>query len=81
MDKSVTISIVLPKGEMDTIETVESRPIEGYPGVSELLINGQPGSLLIDLTQFENNEEDLRRLYTGVAEGFLNHHVRKNNRG
>lgn len=80
MDKSETISIILPKGEMDTIETVESRPIEGYPGISELLINGQYGRLLIDLSQFENNEQDLRRLYTGIGEGFVKHHVRKNNR-
>jgi hypothetical protein len=80
MDNPETITITLPKGKLDSIESITTRPIEGYPGVSEVLINGEPGRLLVDLSQFENNENDLRRLYTGVGEGFIKHHVRKNNR-
>lgn len=80
MDKPETITVTLPKGDLDTIESITTRPIEGYPGVSEVLINGEPGRLLIDLTQFDNSEEALRRLYTGVGEGYIKHHVRKNNR-
>lgn len=79
MDKSANVTVTLPKGDLDTIETIGSIPIERYPGVSELLINGEPGRLLIDLSQFENSEAGIRRMYLGVAEGFLKYHREKIN--
>lgn len=76
-----TITITLPKGNLDTIESVESRPIPGHPqGVYDLLVNGQPGRLLIDLSQFNHTEEDERKLIIAVKESLWRQHRKSLNR-
>lgn len=77
MDKGKTITITLPGGDKDTLESIESRPIKGCEGVYEVLLNEESNRLVVDLSVFENTEEDLRRLCAGVAEGFALYHGRK----
>ncbi|MNM24605.1 hypothetical protein D3C81_350380 [compost metagenome] len=51
-----SITVSLPRGGMDTIESVESKLTEGSLGVYELLVNGKPGRLMIDLSAYPANE-------------------------
>jgi len=76
-----TITVTLPKGNMDTIESVESRSIAGHPhGVYDLLVNDQPGRMLIDFSQFDHTEEDERKLFIAVKEGLYRYHRKSLNR-
>jgi len=80
MTQSETITIVLPKGNQDTIKSVETRTIDDTPGVYELRVNDKPGRLLIDLNSFEQTEEDESRLIIAVRTAFHKYHQKPLNK-
>lgn len=51
-----SITVSLPRGDLDSIESVESKLTEGSLGVYELLVNGKPGRLMVDLSAYPANE-------------------------
>lgn len=69
-----TITIAIPKGNLDSIESVETRTLDDMVGVYELRVNDKPGRLLIDLNCFEHTEEDEARLIIAIRTAFHRHH-------
>ncbi|OMP14233.1 hypothetical protein COLO4_00150 [Corchorus olitorius] len=57
------VTFTLPKGSMDSIESIESKPCADSAGVSDLLINGQRGRLMIDLGKYQFTEDGVTQLH------------------
>lgn len=74
MSITETITIAIPKGNLDSIESVETRTLDDTVGVYELRVNDKPGRLLIDLNCFEHTEEDETRLIIAIRTAFHRHH-------
>jgi len=74
-DPDQMVTVLLPRGRHDTIESIESKRPPEYPrGLYDLLLNDEPGRMLIDFTQFEYTEENEHHLIATIRAALARHH-------